>query len=104
MSRYPLGPLDREPANVRPPFDVRVPSPAPPPRRPIGPDKAWEEWRAAQWADRVAAVLEPLDGLPLGTYDRRMVEWLAGFDVPTVGGIVSLLHRARAARPFGRRS
>ena len=60
--------------------------------------------RAAQWADRVAAVLEPLDGLPLGTYDRRMVEWLAGFDVPTVGGVVSLLYRARAARPLGRRS
>jgi hypothetical protein len=101
MSRYLLGPLDQEPVNVRPPFDVRVPSPAPPLRRLIGPDTAWYEWRTVLRVDRAAAVLEPLDGLPLGIYDHQTAEWLAGFDIPTIGGVVSLLHRARAARPLG---
>ena len=104
MTPCMLDPLDREPVNVRPPFDLRVPASMPPPRRLVGPDTAFEAWRAELLADRVAALTEPLAGLPLGTYDRRIVEWLAGFDVPTVGGVVSLLHRARAARPLGRSS
>jgi hypothetical protein len=33
-------------------------------------------------------------------YDERILAWLAGWDVPTVGAVVSLLHRARAARPI----
>lgn len=45
-------------------------------------------------------IREPLAGLELGMYDRRIIEWLAGFDIPTIGGAVSLLHRARAARPL----
>ena len=39
-------------------------------------------------------------GLALGGYDRRILGWLAGWDVPTIGGVVSLLHRARAATPL----
>ena len=100
MTRHVFGPLDREPVNVRPPFDVQVPSPPPPAHRLIGPDTAFEAWRAQQIADRAAALSEPLAGLALGTYDRRVVEWLAGFDIPTIGGVASLLHRARAARPL----
>jgi hypothetical protein len=100
MSDAQIGPLDREPVNVRPPFDIRVPASAPPPRRLVEPDAAFENWRKARLADRLAALLEPLEGVELGDYDQRILDWLAGFDVPTVGGVVSLLHRARAARPL----
>ncbi|MBL8926938.1 MAG: hypothetical protein JNM77_11965 [Pseudonocardia sp.] len=36
----------------------------------------------------------PLAGVELGTYDERIVAWLARWDVPTVGALVSLLGRA----------
>lgn len=43
------------------------------------------------------ALLQAVDGVELGAYDRRIIDWLAGWDVPTVAVVVSLLHRARAA-------
>lgn len=43
------------------------------------------------------ALLQALDGVELGAYDRRIVDWIGGWDVPTVAVVVSLLHRARAA-------
>lgn len=42
-------------------------------------------------------LLEALNGVELGAYDRRVVEWLAGWDVPTVAVVVSLFHRVRVA-------
>ena len=96
-----LGPLDREPVSVRPPFDVRVPTPPPPVRRLIGPDVAFESWRAEIIRDRVEALREQIAGLVLGVHDEHTLSWLAGWDIPTVGGVVSLLHRARAAAPLG---
>lgn len=100
MTSPDLGRLDREPVNVRPPFDVRVPTPPPPPRPLHGPDTAFENWRDAIRADRVAALSEPLLGIDIGNYDRRIITWMAGWDIPTIGVVVSLLHRARAARPL----
>jgi hypothetical protein len=81
-TRPDLGPLDSEPKAVRAPFDVR---------RPLihNPD--------ASRADRAAAIHEALAGVELGDYDERMIAWLAGWDVATVGGVVSLLDRVRAA-------
>jgi hypothetical protein len=77
-----LRPLDAEPVAVRAPFDVRQP--------PIySPDAAH--------ADRVAAIREAFAGVDLGVYDERMIEWFAGWDVPTVGTLVSMLDRVRAA-------
>lgn len=100
MTDPALSSLDHEPVNVRPPFHVRVPTSPPPPRRLVGPDTAFENWRDAVRADRVAALSEPLVGLELGAYDRRILAWLAGWDIPTVGSMSSLLHRARAAQPL----
>jgi hypothetical protein len=60
-----------------------------------------EQWRVRMHADRLAALLDPLDGIELGLYDRRMLEWLAGWDIPTVATIASLLHRTRHAHPPG---
>lgn len=77
-----LAPLDTEPVAVRAPFDER---------RPLihNPD--------ASRADRTAALRDALRGIGLGAYDERMVAWLAGWDIATVGGVVSLLDRVRAA-------
>jgi hypothetical protein len=75
-----LRPLHTTPVAVRAPFDVR----RPPIYRP-----------EAARADRVAAIREALAGVELGAHDERMIEWIAGWDVPTVG--VSLFDRVRAA-------
>jgi hypothetical protein len=85
MTRLDLRPLDVEPVSVRAPFDVR---------RPVVRDVA------AVRHDYLSALREPLAGIPLGAYDERILAWLAGWDLPTVGAVVSLLYRARAARPI----
>jgi hypothetical protein len=41
--------------------------------------------------------MEQLDGIPLGDYDRRIIDWLAGWDVPTIAVVASLLRRCRWA-------
>lgn len=87
-------PIDREPLRVRPPYDTA--------------DATFEHlhatstdaWRVAVRLDRVAALREPLEGLPVSDYEHRLIEHLAGFDVPTVAVFVALLHRARAADPL----
>ncbi|MFF0014565.1 hypothetical protein [Streptomyces sp. NPDC005374] len=50
---------------------------------------------APQAAQR-AALLAELDsaGVELGTYDRLIVDWIAGWDYPTVATIASLIRRA----------
>lgn len=65
-----LGPLDREPRST-PPCPSRD--------------------------DREAWIREALAGVELGAYDERMIAWLAGSDVATVGTVVSWLHRVRQA-------
>ena len=85
-----LRPLDVAPVAIRPPYNQR---------RPVFPlldARALEVMRA----DYLAALTEPLAGIELGTYDRRIVAWLAGWDVPTIGAIASLLHRTRTATPL----
>jgi hypothetical protein len=47
-------------------------------------------------ANRVTALLEPLNGLELGAHDRCIIDWLADWDTSTIGTIASLLYRARA--------
>lgn len=79
--------LDEEPRAIRPPYDQH---------RPVAPGRDL----AAVRGDYLAALTEPLTGLPLGAYDRRILTWLAGWDVPTIGAVASLLHRARAAAPL----
>lgn len=79
-----LGPLDREPAAVRPPVDKRL--------------ALIRDPQAAR-TDRRRAFLDALGpGVELlGVYDLRMLDWLAGWDTPTVGSIACLIWRARAA-------
>lgn len=49
--------------------------------------------------DALAAAME---GIELGTWDRRIAEWLAGWEPSTVATIVSWLRRVRAAAVEGR--
>ena len=87
-------PLDREPRSVRPPFTDH--------------DTTFDHlmaadtdtWRRAVQLDREAALREPLAGLELSVREHRIVEWLAGWDVPTIAPLVRILHAARAAAPL----
>jgi hypothetical protein len=85
VGRFDLRPLDVEPVSVRAPFDVR---------RPLVRDVD------AVRADYLAALREPLAAISLGAHDERILAWLAGWDLATVGAVASLLHRARASAPL----
>jgi hypothetical protein len=84
MTALDLRPLDSEPVSIWPPYDVRRP-------------RIWD--LEAVRLDYLAALHEPFEGITLGAYDERMITWLASWDVSTVGTIVSLLNRTRAAVP-----
>jgi hypothetical protein len=84
-------PLWHEPRRIRPPFNMDGREPSDDHR--IG--ETTDQWRAHRHADRVAALLEALDGVELGTYDRRIIEWLADWDTSVVGTVASLFYRAR---------
>jgi hypothetical protein len=86
-----LGPLNHEPRRVRPPFDVAD-------------DKTQQrhgetadQWRTRIRRDRQDALLEALDGVVLGEYDHRIVEWLSTWEPGTVAAVVSWIYRARQA-------
>lgn len=42
------------------------------------------------------ALLQTLNGIQLGAYDLRIVDWLATWEPSTVAVICSWIHRARA--------
>ncbi|HEX7658117.1 MAG TPA: hypothetical protein VF444_01455 [Pseudonocardiaceae bacterium] len=90
------GPLDAAPRGVRPPFDR--PTPALLDRQA---DEYAEGWRERRHAEKVSALLAPLAGIELGAQDRRVIEYLAGDEIPTIGTVASLLYRARAAGDLG---
>lgn len=87
-------PIERAARAVRPPFDVR--------------DDRLEHlaasnthaWRVAVRLDKLAALLEPLHGLAVSDYEHRVLDHLAGDDMPTVAVYARLLHAARAAEPL----
>ncbi|MGH3710582.1 MAG: hypothetical protein ACRDRU_14510 [Pseudonocardiaceae bacterium] len=79
--RSPLAPLDREPVSVRAPF-VSFPG---------------GQYRHEHAEERRAALVAALEGVELGAYDERVLDWLAGWEVPVVAGVVSLLLRVRKA-------
>ena len=50
-------------------------------------------------AQRRELLAQALAGVALGAYDRRILDWLAGWEPCTVRTVASLLRRARAAGP-----
>ena len=49
--------------------------------------------------ERAEILAGVLAGIELGAWDRRIVEWLAGWDTCTALTVASLIARARAAGP-----
>lgn len=47
-------------------------------------------------AANLADLTEALSGIELGTYDTRIIEWLAGWEPSTVAVVCGLIRRARA--------
>lgn len=56
-------------------------------------------YRGRDFSDVSAMLDEAVAGIQLGAYDRRIVEWLKGWDSPTIVTVASLIKRARAAGP-----
>jgi hypothetical protein len=50
-------------------------------------------------AEQAAILAGVLAGIELGAWERRIVEWLAGWDASTVLTVASLIARSRAAGP-----
>jgi hypothetical protein len=84
-------PIDESPRRLREPYDV-----ADDMRYPFF-HESDDQWRTRIHADNRSAIMEQLDGIPLGDYDRRIIDWLAGWDVPTIAVVASLLRRCRWA-------
>ncbi len=49
--------------------------------------------------DRSAVLAGVLEGVELGSWDRRVVGWLAGLDTSTALTVASLIARARETGP-----
>jgi hypothetical protein len=84
-----LAPLQHPPRRIRPPFDTSHDTAGDQNDQTTQPPDRGH-------ADRVTALLEPLDGIELGAHDLRIIDWLADWDTSTIGTIASLLYRARA--------
>lgn len=76
-----LAPLDVEPVSVHAPY-ISYPG---------------GKYRHEPVDERRAALRAALVGVPLGTYDQRMVTWLGTWDIPTAAAVISLLWRTRHA-------
>ncbi len=48
---------------------------------------------------KVAAMLEPLDGLPVSDYERQVLSWVACWETHTIAVLAALLRRTRQAPP-----
>lgn len=86
-------PLDREPRSVRPRSTSGTIGEHLHGREP-------EAWRRAIHLDRVAALLEPLDGIELSECEHAVLGWISGWDIHTIAPLVRVLHAARAADPL----
>ena len=50
-----------------------------------------------QWqADRLALLLDALDGVAITDAERRSLAWLSGFEADTVANIAAVIHRVKA--------
>ena len=67
-------------------------------RVPAGPVEVPPRGSAPQ-AEQAEILAEALAGVELGAWDRRIVDWLAGWDACTVLTIASWIARSRAAGP-----
>jgi hypothetical protein len=61
----------------------------------------WEQQgrKLDQRAMNLADLAAECSGIQLGAHDRRIIEWLAGWEPSTVAVVCELLSRARQAGP-----
>jgi hypothetical protein len=48
-------------------------------------------------SDRLATLLDALDGIPVSDAERRSLAWLCGFEADTVEHLAAVIRRARGA-------
>jgi hypothetical protein len=72
-----------------------MPTPSGIPTEPIEKDPI-EAYRGREIFEIRQLLDEALEGLPLGAYDARIIEWLKNADQPTIVTLASLFVRARA--------
>ena len=88
---------DKRPGSKPPAGDRPAPAATPHEYIPPGPIEVapYEGYREPEVRrEALAAVLQ---GVPMGAYDRRIVDWLAGWDDTTCRTIASLMYRCRQA-------
>jgi len=57
---------------------------------------SFAEAMVPQWqADRLATLLDALDGVPISEAERRSLAWLCGFEAATVENVAAVIRRAR---------
>ena len=57
-----------------------------------------DAYRGATFTELRELLDQAVDGMDLGSYDRRILDWLKGFDQPTIVTIASIITRARATK------
>ena len=90
-----LAPILRAPRALTPPYDVKD-------RMLFRQDTESIEQGHCRLVNRKLAVLhEPLNGLPVSTYECQVLGWVACWETHTVAVLAALLRRARQAPPLG---
>ncbi|MGD9526857.1 MAG: hypothetical protein AB7L91_14885 [Dehalococcoidia bacterium] len=84
-----VAPILRAPWALTPPYDTRDRSLF------RQPDESAEQAHNRLVARKLAVLLEPLDGVPLSDYERRVLTWVACWETHTVAVLAALLRRAR---------
>lgn len=85
-----LAPILRTPWALVPPYESRDRSLL------RQPGESADQAHSRLVARKVAVLLEPLDGVPLSDYERRVLSWVACWETHTVAVLAALLRRARA--------
>jgi hypothetical protein len=65
------------------------------------PGEAIHHWRVRLHADRVAVLLDAVNGVELTSQDRRIIGWLATWEPDTDETIAGLFERVHAVGPSG---
>jgi hypothetical protein len=90
-----LAPILGAPRAPSPPYDVKD-------RTLFRQDTESVEQGHCRLVNRKLAVLhEPLDEVPLSTYECQVLAWVACWETHTVAVLAALLRRARQATPLG---
>ena len=86
-------PILRAPWALTPPYDAKDS------RLFRQPGEPFNAARHRVIAMKVAAMLEPLDDLPVSAYERDVLSWVCSWETDTIAVLAAMLRRARQAPP-----